>query len=327
AVTHLSNAILREDRVWHMDSPDWSQRYDAQGRVSLMEGGATALMEEAPLRLEREGWDAARRAMTITVRTWILNGFVASKAGKYETALTLLQDAVTVLQWGAKKWEDVSKDDRGIIFEDSFLRGVKRMHLDIYCKACMALGSGPGHSLNTLMVSAVELLDDLEAAEPAGPGNAEDLGFAVSFWDYPIACTYATLGYCNAGLASGRVPLPEHLGEKMEYWYHTGFCYERAALRHQEDDEKFLYFWKAHIETVWQRERPLRDILPLLSRLRKAVPGARQIWGRSAAWNTVITFIRPALQYEERAIAGIAEGRYTADTPSVRSTAEAIQYA
>ena len=39
------------------------------------------------------------------------------------------RNAVEVLEWGARIWKDLPKSDRGAIFEPSFIRGVKRLHL------------------------------------------------------------------------------------------------------------------------------------------------------------------------------------------------------
>jgi stress-induced-phosphoprotein 1 len=42
----------------------------------------------------------------------------------------MFMNAVDVLEWGRNQWPDVSKDDRGAIFEKSFIRGAKSMFLE-----------------------------------------------------------------------------------------------------------------------------------------------------------------------------------------------------
>ena len=49
------------------------------------------------------------------------------------------RNAVEVLEWGARVWKDVPKSDRGAIFEPSFIRGVKRLHLKSQMKVCVLM--------------------------------------------------------------------------------------------------------------------------------------------------------------------------------------------
>ena len=49
------------------------------------------------------------------------------------------RNAVEVLEWGARVWKDVPKSDRGAIFEPSFIRGVKRLHLKSQMKVPVLL--------------------------------------------------------------------------------------------------------------------------------------------------------------------------------------------
>jgi hypothetical protein len=36
ALAHMSNGVLRDTRVFHVDSPDWTEKYNHQSIVSLM---------------------------------------------------------------------------------------------------------------------------------------------------------------------------------------------------------------------------------------------------------------------------------------------------
>lgn len=56
-----------------------------------------------------------------------LDGTLSREYGhKYE----FFKNAVTVLRWGAKTWKNVPREDRGAIFEATFINGVRRMYLD-----------------------------------------------------------------------------------------------------------------------------------------------------------------------------------------------------
>jgi hypothetical protein len=39
------------------------------------------------------------------------------------------RQAIEVLEWGARQWKDVPKDDRGAIFEPTFVRGIKKLYI------------------------------------------------------------------------------------------------------------------------------------------------------------------------------------------------------
>ena len=47
----------------------------------------------------------------------------------------MYEKALDILQWGRQEWDGVPKDDRGAVFEDTFIRGVRGLHLDAYMKA------------------------------------------------------------------------------------------------------------------------------------------------------------------------------------------------
>jgi hypothetical protein len=44
--------------------------------------------------------------------------------------------ALKLLEQGKAMWADVAPEDRGAIFSDTFIRGVKRLHLAAYAQVC-----------------------------------------------------------------------------------------------------------------------------------------------------------------------------------------------
>ena len=54
-----------------------------------------------------------------------------------QTGVEYLKRALDLLQWGRTVWKDVPKSDRGVIFEDTFVVGVRSMYL----KEFMEVGS------------------------------------------------------------------------------------------------------------------------------------------------------------------------------------------
>lgn len=62
-----------------------------------------------------------------------MRGFMEEKfKNNIETALEFYTSALDVLQWGKELWKDVSFDDKGTVFRETFMRGVKCMRLDAF---------------------------------------------------------------------------------------------------------------------------------------------------------------------------------------------------
>jgi hypothetical protein len=55
----------------------------------------------------------------------------------YASSLTFLNNSIEILERGKKLWVKVHKDDRGAIFEDTFIRGVRNMRLDAWMQVCV----------------------------------------------------------------------------------------------------------------------------------------------------------------------------------------------
>lgn len=116
-------------------------------------GGVKKLKEEAPKRLQKEGWQGVRKALSCTIRYGqqsynlllllklflrlrIINAFIANTSGKYRVAIELYTDVVDFLEWGRKFWQHEPEEDRGVIFLPSFIRGVKRLLISALHDVC-----------------------------------------------------------------------------------------------------------------------------------------------------------------------------------------------
>lgn len=108
------------------------------------------LLNLAKARLAQSGWDAVRPALTVIVRWvhlihyvfpslnifsrgWIIRGFVGEEFGyPQDEVVDFFKRVVDFLELGRREWPNVHKDNRGVIFEMSFIQGVKRLHLNAY---------------------------------------------------------------------------------------------------------------------------------------------------------------------------------------------------
>ena len=50
--------------------------------------------------------------------------------GDHIAGVEFLRRALDVLEWGSREWKDVPYSDCGVIFELTFIRGVRRLYLD-----------------------------------------------------------------------------------------------------------------------------------------------------------------------------------------------------
>lgn len=110
-------------------------------------GSAKDVIREAPKKLKQNGWKKTRDAIGVTIRygymvklwcgaltqgiprAWIICGLVATSTQKLMLGVEYHSRAVEVLDWGSHVWQDVPIEDRGCVFERTFVRGEKRLHI------------------------------------------------------------------------------------------------------------------------------------------------------------------------------------------------------
>ena len=94
------------------------------------------IMREIRERVAIRGWDNVRPALDLTVRAWIMHAFLLRSIPDYETAVQLLQKVQRFLTWGEHQWPTVLAAERGVIFEPTFRRSVKRLYLHTLYQVC-----------------------------------------------------------------------------------------------------------------------------------------------------------------------------------------------
>ncbi|KDR85535.1 hypothetical protein GALMADRAFT_368117 [Galerina marginata CBS 339.88] len=203
ALLAISNAVMRDPRVFHFDCPDWIEKYnqqvmfEAEFHKAWKDGGANVVMERAPARLAIEGWDAVRPALSTTIRAWIMCGFMAKSTGRHLVAMEFYSRVVNILDWGRRVWQNVSKDDRGVIFEKTFVRGVKRLRLAALHECLAAKENGCQYNRNDMAEWSRDLISETEA-NPPSPNDQLDPGFFASFWLYPKAEAFSMMPTWNS---------------------------------------------------------------------------------------------------------------------------------
>ncbi|KAM5532752.1 hypothetical protein V8D89_013549 [Ganoderma adspersum] len=287
----LTNALLSDDRVFHITDTNFIDQYNRQIMFEMTQArawgdsGARKVMEQIPARLRIGGWDAVRPAISITVRAWITRGFMEDKfKNNIETALEFYTSALDVLQWGKELWKDVSFDDKGAVFRETFMRGIKCMRLEAFIGAYYKHpGENSKFPLQEILAGADALLAELAGA-PEEPGllNTEDIAFYLSFFQYPRGQAHATRGFYlhhkaiikrkKEGLTQELVA--DHMQSSSEYL--------KAASCYPPDDEK--HAWYIHIAFTVQNEvgGPVPYLLMIVNKLHDAIPRMKPIWEFSA---------------------------------------------
>ncbi|KAF9262660.1 hypothetical protein L218DRAFT_929118 [Marasmius fiardii PR-910] len=118
----LSNAIMLDTRAFHITDSNWGKKFEMQLKIendhhkAWSQFGPDKLFREVEERLAREGWDSGG-----------VRRNVVSEAEH-------MARAIEVIEWGRKTWENVPSKDKGVIFLDSFLRGVQKLYIDALVK-------------------------------------------------------------------------------------------------------------------------------------------------------------------------------------------------
>ncbi|KAH6916700.1 hypothetical protein BKA70DRAFT_1250302 [Coprinopsis sp. MPI-PUGE-AT-0042] len=308
AMTGLVNGIIADERAFFLDDPDLPNKLTNQCRFENMalkgwaeSGGPAVLKKEAVERLKEKGWDATRQGITVTVRIWIFQAYFRSELANHrEVAHDLYNNALGVLQWGREIWADVPKEDRGAVFERSFIRGVKRLKMLNMHKSLAGPSSEKcSFSAEDLVKVAEDLIHDTKT-DPCSDALWEQFpGTASAFYIYPEASAYSILGWYHLRNGSNRLA--------AEY-------YEKAGSTYPVDDENRGYFLRMAVDCLCNDNAPLKEILPLCQRIRVAIPKSLEIWQVSTVASVARGMLKDIQDFEFKQMRDLSEGKATMST-------------
>ncbi|KAJ7508705.1 hypothetical protein B0H11DRAFT_1966374 [Mycena galericulata] len=327
ALTDITNGLLRDIRVFHATGQFFEQleaqmRLEARSAGAWVSGGPKQIQKEVPERLRKTGWLPVRRSLTVTIRIWIMRGFVDGNIGRLTARVEFFKRILDVLDWGRRTFPNVSKEERGAIFEDSFIRGIRRLFIPAVLTLYLKEGPNSGYTLEDIAQMAREMKAETEAsARP--PDWYLDPGFYASFWIYPIAEALSILGayhmqlgfkivdrdFCQSSEGDIFKPDPQaaiDFSRSAEY-------YQQAAEKYPEDDEQRAYFLAIALEALWWSYAPLRTTLPVCRSIQVAMSKSVQIWefSQNAERNTKSEEAVQFLAYCEKEL---ATGKATLDS-------------
>ncbi|VDB94318.1 unnamed protein product [Peniophora sp. CBMAI 1063] len=335
-VSLLSNAILAEPRSLFLSYKDILPNLEFQMKMELNIGRTPKELVEVKAfgngirALHAEGGhDLSRKAFALGVRAGIIDAFMMGKAGRvFDKAVERYDKVLTILEWGKNEWHGVPDEERGVVFNDTFIRGVKMLRLQAYHQALGQSTTDTGIiNLDGLGKDLNELTNEI--ARDGLPAE-EDPGFRYSFFYNILAEVFALRGYFTYNHVALLSPKrPEVVDACKKNLRLAAECYSNAAKTLPEDDENHCWYLKVGLDQLFSAGEPLRITLPIMETIRTRIPISEEIWrfsergldpdSRERAYDDLATF-------ESQVKAMLATGACTLDQHVAPTWADPKRY-
>ncbi|THH15973.1 hypothetical protein EW146_g4601 [Bondarzewia mesenterica] len=269
-------------------------------------------------RLFNQGsWDLVRPAIDTFVRCSILKAFNKDGHKKTDAASVRLYDKVLAIQrWGRQQWSDVPRDDRGTVFDDTFVRGVRALRLDAYMEAWCQDKTSQEFTLQGLLEEADDLIEEIRN----GPRlQTQSPGFNMAYTDYIEGQALAFVFLDMKGFYYCQYPRLEKHSDVDDpkvaaFFKRSAECYFEAAEKYPEDDEDHVWWLHVGLNVYLESGVVLRQSMPVMERIRSVIPKMKRIWEHSSmAREGRDDALQQILWMEEDARKAIEEGRLTLD--------------
>ncbi|KAI9059650.1 hypothetical protein FKP32DRAFT_1579638 [Trametes sanguinea] len=286
---HLSDALLLDPRTFKYVAPeeyDFLELYESQARMEIQheggwpDGGSQTVIREATARLAGD-LPSLRKALSITIRDWILRGwFNVTFLGAFDAAIEYYSSALDVLQWGMEQWADVDVVERGLVFQEAIIRGVKILRLEVYMEAYKAQpGSDSRYPLQELGHGAKALLDELKQERVQPLYEAENSIF-LGFVRYQLAAVYSIYGFYYHHEARNLSNVSGYSldSDEVQALYELSVAgYLEAADIYPTDDEH--HFWSLYVafNLIYEIGSPVGRLLHILERIHDTMAEIKQV--------------------------------------------------
>ncbi|KAK7464784.1 Palmitoyl-protein thioesterase 1 [Stygiomarasmius scandens] len=149
--------------------------------------------------LKREGWKSSSTwgsgmsaALSTTIRAWILHGLLQSEIsdeGDFAEEIKLLERVIELIKWVRGGWKFVGKNERGEVFELTYLNMVQSRYLYAIFKLVEFLDDDEPSTVASLYVkmekTADELLESVESQSAANDLSNLERKLKLAYYDYP----------------------------------------------------------------------------------------------------------------------------------------------
>ncbi|KAK7029548.1 hypothetical protein VNI00_014425 [Paramarasmius palmivorus] len=279
-IEHITNAILTDQRCFHISNPTWLEKLQRQfrGENTCLSGWAyepfDTLYENMEKRIRSDGWEKARQTLGTCLRTWIAMGFTdGGLQNNQDKMVEFLNRVIQVIKWGREKWADMGPELRGGIFEETFLRGVQYLHME----TLMKLAAGEKTAANKLKILE-ELLEEANEVIKSVEGKIAPTGthyaFQLAYYDYPCGHAHAMRGYVSREKAK----LTNDKLEESKLCLEAGVSYMNAANKLPDDDEYHCFYLNVAVECLTTGSASPQLVLKAMDQLKRSVPKMQKIW-------------------------------------------------
>ncbi|KAJ7285310.1 hypothetical protein C8J57DRAFT_1462276 [Mycena rebaudengoi] len=315
-IAQLTNGVLRDVRVMHCTDVDFVSKYTKQAYESMScnawsESDPEVIIDAALARQREEGWAAARLAISLTIRAWIMAGVIEDVLlQKPDVAVGLFRRTLSVLQRLRESWVRAAKVERGVVFEDTFLFGVQRLLFEAGMES---------FTQNPDMIGLKELYDETDlfiqqaddnGSAPQASQEAMDPGFVNSFYFYPRGVAYAVKGLYYTQISRRNPSESGELARKAALEYvHAADCFP-------QDDEQHAWFLHCALDNMLSAGSSftVRETLDLIRRIKASATKAKEIWEHSTRGVAGVWRVLEGVGVREDYLRDIiAEGRITLD--------------
>ncbi|KAI0639017.1 hypothetical protein C8Q77DRAFT_1078840 [Trametes polyzona] len=337
AVLALSNAVLTDYRAFKfLLEGDPLGVFVSQLRVELSAndgwytGGSHRVISEADLRRQSEPLDDVLYSLTITIRGWIVNGWLEETyMGALEHSLDYYTSALEVLNWARKVWEDEDPYTLGPLFQEHVVHVVKCLQLRVYTQLYEERpGPGSQSILEHIRDGAQELLDELLQIEHDAPPEDSESCYPLflAYMRYPLAQAHAFQGfyYHQTGILMKEAAGGINTDEVADMYISAAHSYEDAASFYPQDDEMHIWSLYRAFHISLDVGREAGDLLDILDKVHNAMPKMKTVWEvpletcvclREGAFETCAT-------WREELLSSLEHGKLTRSLTIMRGPSE-----
>ncbi|KAH6916704.1 hypothetical protein BKA70DRAFT_1250318 [Coprinopsis sp. MPI-PUGE-AT-0042] len=295
----LTGRIQNDERVFHVPANirDFSSTimrqmiWERDTRNGYPDTVQVADLKVATLhRLQEESWDSVRPAISITIRV------------------------------GIGEWSDVQPTVRGGVLSRSFIRGIKRLRLQLMFKN----GAPTAFTRDDLKEAADDLIADVDT-DPKLPDMVQyRAGHHNSYWKRPKGIALSVLAWVAAQVAYDLGPQEEQPFLLRQ----ASKIYLMAAESIPEDDEHHAYLLRQVLVLHCKAGATLRETLPIFRLLRAIIPEILPIWKTTELGRLLPQWYRSLEEFiaecEGRDLDEIASLPQGLDLPSKRKKPKAL---
>ncbi|KAJ7199143.1 hypothetical protein GGX14DRAFT_468114 [Mycena pura] len=285
-IADLSNGVLRDVRVMHIPESEFFEKYNNQVMLEMNgyngwpDAGPDMVIREALARQRTKGWAAVRPALSITIRSWIMQAvFNSGMRQLHDVAVEFYKNSLHVIRTLKESWILESKDDRGAIFEKTFIFGIQNRYIEALMMSYVDMDASESAGRLEELLKESELLIreiDEELRQPRSQ-QPVDPGFISSFYVYPRGHAYAMKGfyYNKISVRNGN--------DCKTFLRKAALEYITAAKCFPEDDETHpWYLYIALGNMLNAHSFAVRETLDVMKRIRVSALKAKEIWRHSA---------------------------------------------